>query len=53
MFVFHVCYSVFVLSYVLCATIMHLLYGDFFALYKFNNQSIRYDIREAKSDTRG
>jgi hypothetical protein len=37
---FHVCYSVF--CFVMCfkcATIMH-LYGVFFALYKFNNQSI-------------
>jgi hypothetical protein len=45
MFVFHVCYSVFVLSCVFkCASIMHLLYGDFFALYKFNNQSINQSI---------
>jgi hypothetical protein len=28
------------ITFISCATIMHLLYGDIFALYKFNNQSI-------------
>jgi hypothetical protein len=35
---------VFLFCHVLCATIMHLLYEDFFALYKFNNQSINQSI---------
>jgi hypothetical protein len=28
---------------------MHLLYGDFFALYKFNNQSINQSINQSQS----
>jgi hypothetical protein len=37
----------------LCAAIMHLLYGDFLALYNFNNQSIKqlYYVRELKFNT--
>jgi hypothetical protein len=29
-----------------CAAVMHLLYGDFLALYKFNNQSINESMEQ-------